>query len=313
MYNDSLSEFSRILSEVEGGYPPAPELLQILADFKRDELDLLAFAKTVSWPFIEMQWFLYDNDELVYLPSDGDLWDIPNVVVVLPAPEIGEWKRLMTGSDLEFPKRNQNGHESKLYIDADGLFQVLNFAASFLAEKWAEALASATEKVQGRIHGPTTEPLHAVAAGTATKRERLSEELNPAPSVQPVDHSPGSSSRDSSMKTLLDRITDLQHLVASTSAAQQLALNRIATSSRQAAEESLRREMGDELFEDLSPRARHEAIAAEYCWLDVNAPDPSKVVASLGTAFEVQLKERIFERFCKALLAKGTHPVGRTI
>jgi hypothetical protein len=63
--------------------------------------------------------------------------------------------------------------------------------------------------------------------------------------------------------------------------------------------------LGDELFEKLYPKARHAAVSAEYCWLDANAPDPSRIVAGLATAFEHQLREAIFERFCGALLAKG--------
>jgi hypothetical protein len=315
MYNDSLREFSRILSEVERGHIPASALHRQLLDLNQDELHLLAFAEAASSPFIEMQWFLYGNDDLVYLPSDGDLWDIPQLVVVLNAPEIGEWKRLMTGSDLEFPKRNRDGRDSTLSIDGNGLFLVLNSAAALRSEKYSEALASTIEIVRARTHEPRAERIHlGLAAGSEEQEERegRTEELRPAPIVEPVDSSIAGASRDSSMKLLLDRMTELHDLVASNSAAQvpiidtlQSVLSKIVNPSRYGAEESLRRELGNALYDDLTPTARHWAIAAEYCWLDANAPDPSRIVAALATAFEHQLRETVFTRFCGTLLASG--------
>jgi hypothetical protein len=225
-------------------------LHQLLCGLDQDELHLLAFAEAASSPFIEMQWFLYGNDDLVYLPSDGDLWDIPNVVVVLDAPEVGEWKRLMTGSDLEFPKRDHNGRESTLYIDGHGLFLVLNSAAALRSEKWAKALAPTAEKVQEQNHKAQTQRIHDVTAHSEAEHEGRNEELHPAPTVEPVNSSTVAL-RDSSMKTLLDRMTELHDLVASNSAAQvpiietlQSVLNRIANPSRYGAEESLRLEFG---------------------------------------------------------------------
>ncbi|MGD0778677.1 MAG: hypothetical protein ABSC05_38340, partial [Candidatus Solibacter sp.] len=297
MYNDSITEFSRILSEVERGYVPAPTLRRLLFDLDRGELHSLSFAEAASWPFIEMQWSLYDNDDLVYLPSDGDLWDVPHVVVVLNAPEVGEWKRLMTGSDLKFPNRNRDGRDSTLSIDGDGLFLVLNSAAVLQSERRATALAAIEQ-----------EPVQEARAVEVPNEERPA-----APEVEPADSPVKGSGEDSRIQTLLDRVTELYDMVASNSAAQvpiidtlQSVVHKIDSPSRYRAEESVRQEFGDALFERLSPKARHLAIAAEYCWLDANAPDPSRIVTDLATAFEHQLRETVFTRFCEALLDSGS-------
>lgn len=139
-YIDSIREVSRILSEVERGEMPEQALRQLLLGFDQDELYLLSFAEAASQPFIEVQWSLYDNDDLIYLPSDGDLWDIPGAVEVLDAPDVSKWKRLMTGSDLEFSKRQRNRDDGTLWIDGDGLFYVLNAAAALQAHRRSVAL-----------------------------------------------------------------------------------------------------------------------------------------------------------------------------
>jgi hypothetical protein len=295
-YNDSVGEFSRVLEEVGRGCVPAPALRRLLFDLNQDELHLLSFVDATSWVFIEMQWSLYDNDDLIYLPSDGDLWDIPGVVVVLNAPDVDEWKRLMTGSDLAFPKRCRDGRDETLPIEGYGLFRVISATAELRSGKWVAALAAIGQ-----------EPVPEARAVEATKEERPA-----APEVESARPPVSGSREDSRMRILLDRMTELRDLVASNSAAQvpiidtlQAVVNKIDNPSRYRAEESLRRELGDVLYEWLSPKARHLAVAAEYCWLDTNEPNPSKIVADLATAFEHQLRETVFTRFCQRLLASG--------
>jgi hypothetical protein len=86
----------------------------------------LLLVRAAGCPFLELQWFLYDDDDLIYLPSDGDLSEVPGVVVILNSTELGEWKRLMTGSDLVFQKRRRNGAQNEFSVDADDLLLVLH-------------------------------------------------------------------------------------------------------------------------------------------------------------------------------------------
>jgi hypothetical protein len=114
------------------------------------------------------------------------------------------------------------------------------------------------------------------------------------------------------MHALMDRMTELCDRMASASAAQvpiidalQSVVNKIESPSRQRAEESVRREFGDALYEGLMPMARNMAIAAEYCWLYTNTPNPSRIVADLAAAFEHQLREAVFLPFCETLRSLG--------
>jgi hypothetical protein len=284
-YFDSIREFSRILSGLKRGAMLEPGLQQIL-DLNKGEIHLLSFAEAASWPFIEMQWFLYGNDELIYLPSDGDLWEIPGAVVVLTEPEIGEWKRLMTGSDLEFPKRDGRGRESTLVIDGLGLFIALNAAAALEGGK----LTAALDSMRGvrEIEGPERRPLPTIdSADTSLINPRL-EGLG---------------------QTLLDSMREMRDLVASNSAAQFEAIqsirSRIDRPTSDTAETSLRQQLGDELYKRLSPVTRTFLITAELHSLDENRPSPSSIVFNLGAAFENQLRETIFKPFGENLLSLG--------
>ena len=287
-YFDSIQEFSRILREAVHGRTLEPALHRVL-NLNQDEIHLLAFVETASWPFIEMQWSLYDNDELVYLPSDGDIWDITGAVVILNAPEVGEWKRLMTGSDLAFLRRARGGGESTQSLDGDGLLLLIDSAAVLQGQKWTSALRP-----------PESPREHSDIEPPCLRR------------IESANASALGSRWDGIAETLLDGMAELRDLVASNSAAQvpiidtlQSIRSKIDGPSRYTAEVSLRLELGDALYDKLGPLARHFAISAEYHWLDSNGPNPSSIVLCLATAFEAQAREAIFNRFCHALLSRG--------
>ena len=108
---------------------------------------------------------------------------------------------------------------------------------------------------------------------------------------------------------LEDRLSELTDAVDSIRAGQMPVIDaleklvrRMDGPSRIRAEETLRETLGPETYSGLCPAARNAAIVAEYCWLDANFPDPSKVVVDLATAFERQLRDDILTSFCKTLV-----------
>jgi hypothetical protein len=139
---------------------------------------------------------------------------------------------------------------------------------------------------------------------TASFKQRS--ELIPSPSGQGLERIAAT------MHTQTDEITRLRDAVDSNSAAQmpiidtlQQLVRKMDGPSRYRAEESLKKEIGEHIYTSLCRPAFEAAIAAEYVWLDVNFPDPSMIVAHLATAFERQLRDAVFKRFCDALVASG--------
>ena len=309
MQNQSVWSVHIALSELESGNHFGPIIQDALAGIDLEEIDALALAGTVSELFMELQWFLYGNDDLIYLPSDGDLSEIPGAVVVMNSPRLDEWKRLMTGSDLLFKKRCNDDSEISLNMDVGILLGFLCKVADSRSQERRAALASVTEKSAQQpsdsggkgtclgVQGSTDHDLESTGR-EASREER--KQITTSERVGPI------------IQSLADRMTGLSDMVASNSAAQvpiidtlQDILKRMDGPSRYKAEQSIREALGDIVYNWLCPAARNAAIVAEYCWLDPNFPDPSKIVADLGTAFERQLRASIFETFCDGLKAAG--------
>ena len=298
LYNQSVWNVHIALSELESGYPFGPIVQNALAGLDLEDIDALSLTEVTSWPFLEMQWFLYGDDELIYLPSDGDLSEVPGAVVIMNSTDLADWKRLMTGSDLTFQKRCSDGRGTQLSLDGSGLLNVLCMAANSRSLTKVAAIASVTGKCTRLGVQESTEHDWESAGREASREESR---LNMEPERV-----------GSTIQSLADRVTGLSDMVASNSAAQvpiidtlQDILKRMDGPSRYKAEQSIREALGDVVYNWLCPAARNAAIVAEYCWLDPNFPDPSKIVADLGTAFERQLRASLFEPFCDVLKAAG--------
>jgi hypothetical protein len=309
MYIQSVWNVYLALSELESGYVFGKILLSALSGLEPEDIDVLSLAKAASEPFIELQWFLYGNDERIYLPSDGDLSEVPGAIVIINSTELAEWKRLMTGSNLAFQKRCNDGSDIPLRIDGYGLLKVLCQAANLRSQEWSSALVSMSEKC-GQLHEDSLAKI--TRLGLDGNTEQNSESTGREPSREENRQVLESERVGSTIQSLGDRVTGLSDMVASNSAAQvpiidtlQGILKRMDGPSRYKAELSIREALGDVVYNWLCPAARNAAIVAEYCWLDPNFPDPSKIVEDLGTAFERQLRVSLFDPFCDVLKAAG--------
>jgi hypothetical protein len=300
-YNESVRSVQCALSALESGYIFGTVLHDALIGIDSEDLDALSLAEVASQPFMELQWFLYGNDDLIYLPGDGDLKEVPGAIAILPSTQLDEWKKLMTGSDLAFQKSFGDGTTAALPFDGHGLLHVLSQAACFLSQRHCEALALTKSKEEQPPPMGGTRDIE-----TAIRKGR---ELDSEPAAS---HEAKMERLGPSIQSLADRVTGLSDMIASNSAAQvpiidtlQAVLNRIDGPSRYRAEQSICEVMGGNVYDWLCPRARNAVIVAEYCWLDPNFPDPSRIVAELALAFEIQLRTSVFELFCESLKSSG--------
>ena len=104
-------------------------LREFLDSLTEDEVFALHLSDTTSHLFFETQWFLYESNDLIYLPTDGDLSDIRGIVSVLPCPDFSQWRQLMTGSDLAFKHVHADGDSIEIPMRGDALLQILAWAA----------------------------------------------------------------------------------------------------------------------------------------------------------------------------------------
>jgi hypothetical protein len=309
MYNESVRSVQCALSELESGYIFGTILHNALTGMGLEDIDALSLAEAASQPFMELQWFLYGDDDLIYLPSDGDLTEVPGAVAILPSTQLDEWKRLMTGSDLVFQKSFNDGTASALNIDGYGLLRTLSQAACFLSQSHREALALTTIKEE------LPPPVGSTRDIRTTVKEAREQDLD---SVKHEESNiedrllPKPERLGPTIRSLADRVIGLTDMVASNSAAQipiidtlQALLSRSDGPSRFRAEQSIREVLGDPVYDWLCPHARLAVIVAEYHWLDPNFPDPSRIVADLALAFEIQLRTSIFGLFCVILKSSG--------
>jgi hypothetical protein len=309
LYNQSVWNVHITLSEIESGYVFGPVLQSALAGLDADHFDALFLAEAAEGLFIELQWFLFGDESLIYLPSDGDLLEVPGSVVVLNSTDLGEWKRLMAGSDLKFQKRCRDGDDMLISVDGFGLLRVLCQAANFRSQEYNSALASTTDVSRQRQRGLSAKNTFVGdQIGTDLDFESLHRTASAPEDTSILEIEP----IGSAIQSLSNRVMGLSDIVTSNSAAQvpiidtlQDILKRIDGPSRYRAEQSAREALGQAVYEWLCPSARNAVIVAEYCWLDLNFPDPSKIVEDLATAFERQLRTSLFLPFCQNLASLG--------
>jgi len=104
-------------------------LRELLGSLTVDEVFALHLSDTTSHLFFETQWFLYERNDLIHLPTDGDLADIPDILDALPCPDFSQWRQLMTGSDLGFKHVHADGDSIEIPMRGDALLQILAWAA----------------------------------------------------------------------------------------------------------------------------------------------------------------------------------------
>jgi hypothetical protein len=153
-YHKGVWEMRSFVYRLAGEEPVSQVLQQFLGRLTEDEVFALHFSGAVDYLWMEVQWSLFENDELIYLPTDGDLSDIRGIVSVLPSSDFSEWNKLMTGSDLVFKKKCADGSDRSITLDGYGLFIILAWAAEFKQQKCtAGAVATSME-----VHSKRTSP-----------------------------------------------------------------------------------------------------------------------------------------------------------
>src|ERR1035438_10514427 len=90
--NSSVWSVLDALNELESGYSFGPMLHSALAEIDPEHIEALSLAEVATSLLMEMQWFLFGNDDLIYLPSDGDLSEVPGAVVVIKSNCFAVWR-----------------------------------------------------------------------------------------------------------------------------------------------------------------------------------------------------------------------------